>query len=108
MVTPDPAQQDLAVRYLNWMMQPDFHAQLSRTLNWLPAQSSALEASLPNTLDPEWIETLLTNSVLPLPDSEGGTVPRAMQEALIAVINGDLTAQEATAQVVDQFAIESD
>jgi hypothetical protein len=31
-----------------------------------------------------------------------------MQEALIAVINGDLTAQEATAQVVDQFAIESD
>lgn len=108
MVTPDPAQQDLAVRYLNWMMQPEFHADLSRTINWLPAQSSALEASLPNALDAEWIETLLANSVLPLPDSEGGTVPRAMQEALIAVINGDLTAQEATAQVVDQFAIESD
>lgn len=103
MVTPDPAQQDLAVRYLNWMMEPEFHASLSSTLNQLPAQSSALESSLPGNIDPDFISDLLINAVLPLPDSEGGTVPRAMQEALIAVINGELTALEATEQVVNQF-----
>lgn len=104
MVTPDPRQQDLAVRYLNWMMQPDFHAELARELNQLPAQQSALENSLPSNIDLIFIETLLNNAVLPLPESDGGTVPRAMQEAFIQVINGDLTAEEATQQVVEQFA----
>jgi len=104
MVTPDPAQQDLAVRYLNWMMQPNFHADLSNTLNQLPAQESALEDSLPQGIDPVFINDLLSNAILPLPDSEGGTVPRAMQEALIAVINQELTAEEATQRIVEQFA----
>jgi len=104
MVAPDPAQQDLAVRYLNWMMQPNFHAELSTTLNQLPAQQSALEDSLGEEIDPIFINDLLTNAILPLPDSEGGTVPRAMQEALVSVINQELTAEEATQRIVEQFA----
>jgi hypothetical protein len=106
MVTPDPRQQDLAVRYLNWMMQPDFHAELANQLFQLPAQQSALENSLPNSVDPIFIESLLNNAILPLPDSEGGTVPRAMQEVLGEVIAGDLTAEEATQQLVEQFGMD--
>lgn len=104
MVTPDPTQQDLSVRYLNWMMQPEFHAELSNELKQLPAQQSALVASLPDSIEPVFIEDLLSNAILPLPESEGGTVPRAMQEALIQVINGDISAEEATLDVVEQFA----
>ena len=104
MVTSDPTQQDLVVRYLNWMMQPEFHAELSRTLNQLPAQQSARVASLPNSMDSEFIEDLLSNAFLPLPESEGGTVPRAIQEALVRVINGEASAEEATLDVVEQFA----
>ncbi len=104
MVTPDLAQQELVVRYLNWMMQPDFHAALSRALNQIPAQDSALEDSLPADVDPLFVDSLITNAILPLPDSEGGAVPRAMQEALIRVINGEITAEEATDDVVEQFA----
>lgn len=104
MITPDPTQQDLSVRYLNWLMQPEFHAELSRELNQLPAQQSARVASLPNGVDPVFIEELLSNAILPLPESEGGTVPRAIQEALIRVINGEATAEEATVDIVEQFA----
>jgi hypothetical protein len=104
MVTPDPTQQDLSVRYLNWLMQPEFHADLSRELNQLPAQQSARVASLPNSVDPIFIEDLLSNAILPLPESEGGTMPHAIQEALIRVINGEATAEEATLEIVEQFA----
>ena len=104
MVTPDPSQQDLSIRYLNWLMQPDFHSQFSSELNQLPAQQSALSASLPNRIDPLFFEELLSNAVLPLPESEGGTVPRAIQEALIRVVNGEASAEEATLDVVQQFS----
>jgi len=103
MVTPDPRQQDLSIRFLNWLMQPEFHAKLSNELNQLPAQQSALLDSLPNRVDSAFIEELLSKAILPLPESEGGTVPRAIQEALIRVVNEEATAEEATIQVVQQF-----
>lgn len=103
MVTPEPSQQDLAVRYLNWMMQPDFHSALSRELNRLPAQQSAIVDSLPSEVDPLFIDSLLSHAVLPLPESEGGTIPRAMQDALASVINGEASAEEATLTVIEQF-----
>lgn len=104
MVTPDPTQQDLSVRYLNWITQPEFHADLSSELNQLPSQHSALMESLPSRIDPLFIEDLLSNAILPLPESEGGTVPRAIQEALISVINGEKSAKDATIDVIEQFA----
>jgi len=104
MVTPDPTQQDLSVRFLNWIMQPDFHSSFSNTLNQLPAQQSALEDSLPDNVDPLFVDELLSQAILPLADNEGGTVARAMQDALIPVINGEQTAEEATQQLVEQFA----
>jgi len=104
MVTPDPAQQDLSVRYLNWITQPQFHAELSSQLNQLPSQQSALIASLPSRIDPLFIEGLLENAILPLPESEGGTMPRAIQEALVSVINGEKSAKDATFDVIEQFA----
>lgn len=105
-VTPDPGQQNLSVQYLNWMMETDFHAEFANVLNQLPAQQPAIIDSLPNTVDPALIEDLLNNAILPLPDSESGTAPRAMQEALAKVINGEATAEQATRDVIEQFNID--
>jgi len=103
MVTPNPDQQNLSVQYLNWMMETDFHAEFASELNQLPAQQPAVLDSLPNTVDSTLIEDLLNNAILPIPDSESGTVPRAMQEALVTVVNGDATAEQATSDVIEQF-----
>jgi len=106
LVTPNPSQQDLSVRYLNWMMQPEFHADLSRELNQLPAQQSAILDSLPAQVELEFVEDLLNNAILPLPDSEGGTAPRVIQEALAKVLNGESSAEQATLDVVEQFDLD--
>lgn len=103
MVTTEPQKQDLVIRYLNWMMEPDFHAEISNLLSRIPSQQSAIEESLPDGVDMMFFEELLANTVPPLPESEGGTLPRAMQDAMVSVINGDATAEEATQRVIDLF-----
>lgn len=103
-VTPDLTRQTLSARYLEWMTDPEFHAAFSKSLYQLPAQSSILRASLPEDIDDEFFSDLLASAIAPLPESEGGTLPRIMQEALIKVLRGETSAAEATRQVVNQFA----
>lgn len=104
LVTPDMSRQALAARYLEWMMEPDFHADFARALYHLPTQPSLLDDSLPPTVDRQFFVELLDDATLPLPENEGGTAPRLMQEALIDVLHGDATATQATRQALSQLA----
>ncbi len=103
-VTPDRGRQALAARFLEWMMEPAFHAEFSRALYHLPSQPAILDQSLPPAADSQFFAELLQSAALPLPEGEGGTAPRLMQEALAHVLHGDLSAAEATRQVVEQLA----
>ena len=104
LVTPDMSRQALAARYLEWMMEPDFHADFARALYHLPTQPALMDNSLPPTVDRQFFVELLDDATLPLPENEGGTAPRLMQEALIDVLHGDATAAQATRQVLNQLA----
>jgi len=104
LVTPDMNRQTLSARYLEWMMEPEFHADFARALYHLPTQPSLLDDSLPAGADRQFFVDLLENATLPLPENEGGTAPRLMQEALIHVLHGDATAEQATRQVLSQLA----
>ena len=104
MVTPDRGRQALVARFLEWMMEPAFHADFARALYHLPSQPVILEQSLPAAADGQFFSELLHNAAQPLPEAEGGTAPRLMQEALAHVLHGDLSAAEATRQVLDQIA----
>ncbi len=104
-VTPDRGRQALAARFLEWMMEPAFHAEFSRALYHLPSQPAILDQSLPPAADSQFFSELLRSAALPLPEGEGGTAPRLMQEALAHVLHGDLSAAEATRQVVEQLAV---
>jgi len=102
-VTPDLTRRTLSARYLEWLMQPGFHAGFSMALYQLPSQRAVLGDSLPDGVDEQFIEALLDNAILPIPESEGGTAPRLMQEALMQVLHGD-TAATAAKQALDQLA----
>lgn len=102
-VTPDRGRQAHAARFLEWMMEPAFHADFARALYYLPAQPAILDLSLPAAVDSQFFAELLQGATLPLPEGEGGTAPRLMQEALAHVLHGDLSAEEATRQVLDQI-----
>lgn len=104
LVTPDMSRQNLAARYLEWMMEPDFHARFARALYHLPTQPALLDSSLPDAVDRQFFAELLGDATLPLPENEGGTAPRLMQEALIHVLHGDATAAQATRQALSQFS----
>ena len=101
---PDLSRQALAARFLEWMMEPGFHASFAKALYHLPSQPDVLEESLPAAVDSEFFAELLGDAALPLPEGEGGTAPRLMQEALIDVLHGDATAAEATRQALSQLA----
>ena len=102
-VTPDMSRQNQSARYLEWMMEPDFHAGFARALYHLPSQPALLDDSLPAAADRRFFDNLIRNSMLPLAENEGGTAPRLMQEALIQVLHGDATAAGATRQALSQF-----
>ncbi|MYE26470.1 MAG: hypothetical protein F4X87_04480 [Chloroflexi bacterium] len=104
LVTPDTSRQNISARYLEWMMEPDFHANFARALYHLPTQPALLDSSLPAGVDRPFFAELLAQATLPLPENEGGTAPRLMQEALIHILHGDATAVEATKQVLSQFS----
>ena len=102
-VTPDLNRQSQAARYLEWMMEPAFHAGLSLALHHLPAQSAVLADSLPETVDWQFFADLLDDATIPLPEGEGGTAPRLMQEALARVLHGESSAAAATREALAQF-----
>ena len=104
LITPDTSRQNLSARYLEWMMEPEFHANFARALYHLPTQPALLDDSLPTGVDRPFFAELLANATLPLPENEGGTAPRLMQEALIHVLHGDATADRATRQVLSQLS----
>lgn len=104
LVTSDLSRQTLSARYLEWMMEPGFHADFARALYHLPTQPALLDDSLPPAVDRQFFVDLLAKATLPLPENEGGTAPRLMQEALIDVLHGDATAAQATSQVLSQLS----
>lgn len=101
LTTSSADRQALAVRFLNWMLNAGRQGQYSKKVNFLPSQRTALK---------EWgssdyttfIHSLLTNANPPLSDLAGGTAARAMQGALVSVILGQSSAEQATQTVLNQ------
>lgn len=102
-ITPDQTRQTLSARFLEWMTEPAFHAEFAKALYQLPTQPAILRDSLPENVDHQFFEDLLYKGILPLPESEGGSAPRIMQEALARVLHSEASAASATRQVMNQF-----
>ena len=104
LVAPERNRQTLAARFIEWLMEPAFHAGLARSLRLLPSQPGILADSLPEAVDGAIFADLLATAELPLPEGDGGAVPRLMQEALVDVLHGEAGAQEATEQALSKLA----
>ncbi len=89
LVADEPERQTAALRFINYMMQAENQTAYASTIAWLPAQRQALLTSLPRGINADLYTQLLDNSLLPLSDSDGGTLARAIQDAFVAVLNGE-------------------
>jgi ABC-type glycerol-3-phosphate transport system substrate-binding protein len=100
-VTDDPVRRELAIDFINWMMDADRQSELAPLVYMLPAREDALQ-TVDSTMDMQTMHALLTNAQVALPENAGGATARAMQTALQNVLTGVRTAQEATQDVLNQ------
>lgn len=100
--TNDRDQQEVAARFLNWMMDSNRQRDYAQTIYMLPSQRSALVSMDNEQIDLNLMDTIVSSAILPLPDNVGGVLPRAMQTALTSVVSGQSTVTEAVAVVRSQ------
>lgn len=100
LTTSSTDRQVLAAQFLNWMLNANRQGQFSEALRMLPSQRTALQ-QWESTPYATFARDLLNRSILPLPSSDAAV--RAMQNALIAVLTGQSTAEKATEAVVSQL-----
>ena len=102
MTTSSADRQALAARFLNWMLNATRQGEYSRTIHMIPSQQSALQL-WDDSPYIDFVQELLGNALLPLSDSEGGTIARAVQNALVAVLAQESTAEEATRDLLSRL-----
>ncbi len=102
LTTPNAERQALALRFLNWMLNAARQGDYTYTVLMLPSQRTALQ-QWPDSDYLDFARDLLNNATLPLTDSEGGTIGRAVQNALVAVISRQSTAEEVMHALIDQI-----
>lgn len=102
LVSSEPQQQTLALRYLNWMMNPERQGAYARTVYMLPSRTSALADGLANNADVAAYQALLQEATLPITEMQGGTLALNIQEALSSVLTKERTADQATQFVLDR------
>jgi len=102
MTTANADRQALAARFLSWMMDATRQSEYSQATNMIPSRRSALQAWPANAYI-SFIHQLLNNP-LPLAGSDSGTIARAMQNALVAVLAGEASAEAAVQDLVNQWS----
>ena len=101
LIAQSPEQQQLAVEYILWMLDPIRQADIAEAVHMLPSRRSALPTVL-GEMDNIPYTTLLDNALLPITESEGGTLARTMQDALSSVLTLEQSAAQATEFVLSQ------
>lgn len=102
LVTPDINRQTLALRFLDWMMETERQAGYLEALNMLPSQRTAF-LFWSDQAYASFAGTLLSTAYQPLSDEASGVAARALQNALVAVISQNSTAEEAVEDVINQL-----
>lgn len=101
-ITTNPDHRALALQYVSWMMDVERLVEYARAAYLLPARRSAMLEPLVGGQSGEPFLDLIEHAVLPITDSDGGTLARLMQEGLIAVLSGERTAEQAVQDVLTQ------
>lgn len=100
--TMDAGRQALALRFLDWIFDLDRHATYANAVNMLPTGRTTLRR-IDDDAYAAFADSLLSRATLPLTDAAGGVTGRAMQAALVAVLQGQRTARDAALDVIEQL-----
>jgi ABC-type glycerol-3-phosphate transport system substrate-binding protein len=100
--TSDPARQQAALSFLDWMLATERQADYFQAIDRLPAATGAQR--LVALEYAEFVAPLLENALIPPPGYRDGAVARALQNAYASVISGQSTANDALEAVLEQVS----
>jgi ABC-type glycerol-3-phosphate transport system substrate-binding protein len=98
LTTTNAERQEVAIEFLNWLMDATRQNEYSAAIHMIPSQRSTLRLWQDEAYS-EFVGELLDNALLPVPES---TNARALQNAFSAVLLGRSTAEEATQNILEQ------
>ena len=104
MPSDDPGNQEFVAAFLEWMMAPTRQSALTSATRTLPSQRNVLNGLETADFDVELVDRLVSNALLPLVDVGNITALRTIQNGVIAIINGELSAEQATENVMRQLS----
>ncbi len=103
LVTNDAVRQNAALRFLDWMFDPARQTAYTQSINMLPSRRAAMR-QWEQPAYATFAGNMLAGALPPLDENGSSAAARAMQNALVAVITGEATAEEAAQGVADQLA----
>jgi multiple sugar transport system substrate-binding protein len=100
-VTHDPTRQSLALSLVEYLMAPDNNAEWNRARDYLPTRYAVFDAI--GESDPYWafLKHQLEVAVPPPSFPEYDQIGRVLQQAVIEVLSGEATPEEATDAAVN-------
>ncbi len=103
LTTSSVDRQALAGRFLNWMLDASRQGDYSQAVNMIPSQRTALQ-TWEDSPYIRFLRQLLNNALPPISDTEGGSIMRSVQNALVAVLSQTSTAEQAAQDLLDRLS----
>ena len=104
LTTSNTDQQVLAARLLSSMMESNQHQDYAATIQMLPSQRTVLLNMDDGNFDVTIMNDILLDARIPLFDNAEETLAHAIHDALITILSGDNTAEEAVQVVLNQMS----
>lgn len=104
LVTQNAERQAVVTQFINWMMDSQRQGEYTQLIGWIPSQRSALRLRPFAALDTSMVESLIDGSIPPMSSDSNSAAVRAMHGALLAVLTGGSSAEQAVAEAVEQLA----
>jgi len=98
LLTPDPRRQAAAAEFVKWFFAPENLAAWARASGHLPTSRSALRLSIADTAYRLFVQSQMEAAYFRPSQEE---ITTALQQAVVDVLSGNATPQEATDQVME-------
>jgi ABC-type glycerol-3-phosphate transport system substrate-binding protein len=98
LLTPDPRRQAAAAEFVKWFLAPENLAAWAQATGHLPTNRSALRLSIEDTAYRLFVQRQM-EAAYSRPSQE--EIATALQQAVVDVLSGNSTPQEATEQVME-------
>lgn len=103
LTTTNADQQELAARFMNWMMDVERQSAFARTIAMLPSRRTSIDRVSDDLPGIDVMDTILSNSQPILPIAASSELASTLQSAVIRILRGEATAAAITAELMSEL-----